>query len=151
MTKNTQNLDVVVKALTTLLADGMVLYTKTRNFHWNITGPNFTSLHAFLEDHYTELAEETDSIAEKIRTLQSVAIGSMKQFLEHSTLKESTEKLNSRQMLETLLKDEEQYLMNVRQVLQQEAIANDDSVSDLLTTILVAHEKKAWMIRVHLD
>jgi starvation-inducible DNA-binding protein len=143
----------VVEILTRLLADESVLYTKTRNCHWNVTGLHFGPLHTLFEKQYDELGEIVDEVAERIRALGGHAIGTLSEFLEHTRLKEEPKKrLTARKMLDSLLDDHESVVRSLREDL--EACGNelgDAGTSDFLTGLMERHEKTAWMLRAHLD
>lgn len=143
----------VLGLLGTLLADEYVLYTKTRNFHWNVKGPLFSDLHKFYESQYEEIDETIDEVAERIRSLGGVAPGSLKEFLSLATLQEAAGGgLNSQEMTGALLHDHEQVIVFLRGAL--DAAGNqfgDAGTSDFLTGLLEEHEKKAWMLRSMLE
>jgi len=136
--------------LNTLLADEYVLYTKTRNYHWNVQGMHFRSLHLFFEDQYNELADMIDSIAERTRTLGHFALGTMKDFLEITRLLESNEVGDEKTMLKSLLYDHETIIRELRNDQGKAAEMHDPGTSDFLTAIMEKHETMAWMIRSHL-
>lgn len=141
----------IAEELTTLLADEHVLYMKTRNFHWNVTGPSFNSLHTMFEQQYTEGALHIDEVAERIRSLGHHAVGSMKEFLEISKLKESDGKLKSMEMVKGLLHDHESISQSLREMAQLAGDKNDIGTEDMLIALLEWHEKTAWMLRSHLE
>lgn len=138
--------------LVPLLADAHVLYVKTRNFHWNVTGPHFAELHKLFEAQYDALAEEIDGIAERIRALGARAPGTMKEFLGHARLKEQPGKQpEAMAMVGQLLEDHEALARRLREEvdLAQETF-HDAGTADFLTGLLEAHEKTAWMLRATL-
>jgi starvation-inducible DNA-binding protein len=139
--------------LTRLLADEYVLYTKTRNYHWNITGLHFGQLHALFEKQYEELAEAVDEVAERVRALGGRAIGTLSEFQEHTRLKEEPKKHPAaRKMLGNLLEDHESVVRSLREDI--DTCANDlgdAGTSDFLTGLMEQHEKVAWMLRAHLE
>jgi len=143
----------VIDLLTCLLADEIVLYAKTRNYHWNVTGPHFGALHQLFEKEYDELAENADALAERIRALGGHAVGTLNEFQKHTRLKEEPNKYPSdRKMLANLLQDHESIIRSLRDDL--EACANqfgDAGTSDFLTGLMEQHGKTAWMLRAHLD
>lgn len=146
------NLNFVQQVLATLLADEHVLYVKTRNFHWNVQGPNFHALHLFLESQYDLLEGSIDEVAERIRSLGGIAPGSMKQYLDLARLSEHDGgPLSANEMLASLLADHEALARNLRQEvgLVQETY-QDTGTADFLTGLLEQHEKMAWMLRAHL-
>ena len=137
--------------LNTLLADEHVLYTKTRNFHWNVTGPMFQTLHLMFETQYNELALAVDLIAERIRSLGVPAPGTYKQFLELSAIKEADGVPKAEDMIRLLVKGHETVARTSREVFEVAEAANDQSTCDLLTQRLQVHEKTAWMLRALRD
>jgi starvation-inducible DNA-binding protein len=144
--------DTVVSLLARLLADEHVLYVKTRNFHWNVTGLDFGSLHALFETQYNALAETIDEIAERLRSLGGVAPGSMKEFLKLTRLDEQPGgKLEAEKMIAALLSDHEAVVRALREDIKAADKAGDAGTNDFLVGILEAHEKTAWMLRAHLE
>jgi starvation-inducible DNA-binding protein len=142
----------VVDVLTTLLADEVTLYIKTRNFHWNVEGSDFGELHKFFEAQYEELDEIMDEVAERIRALGSYAPGSLGEFSKAARLKESKGgKLSAKDMLATLLDDHEATVRNLRDGIDVVAAKpGDKGTEDFLTGLLEQHEKMAWMLRAYL-
>lgn len=141
-----------IALLARLLADQHVLYIKTRNFHWNVTGPFFGPLHALFEAQYSAQAETIDEIAERLRALGGVAPGSMKEFLKLSRLDEQPGgTLESSKMLAILLTDHETVIRQLRADIETADKAGDAGTNDFLVGILEAHEKTAWMLRAHLE
>ncbi|MCB1581421.1 MAG: Dps family protein [Marinicella sp.] len=141
------NRTTIVNGLSRLLADTYTLYLKTHNYHWNVTGPMFTSLHTLFEQQYTELALAVDIIAERIRALGEFAPGSYQAFAALTEIKEETEVPDAEQMLRNLLDSHEVIIRHARELLQGEAIETDDVSADLLTQRMDFHEKNAWMLR----
>ena len=135
--------------LSLILADTYVLYAKTQNYHWNIQDPRFYSLHLLLEKQYEELAEAIDEIAERIRMLGERSPGSLKQFINKSSLKETEEDLSGDEMLQDLLKDHETMCRYIRERIALASKLGDEGTADLLIQRLRAHEKTAWMLRSH--
>ncbi len=146
-----QALSVTVQGLSELLADSYTLYLKTHNYHWNVTGPQFTALHQMFEEHYTELATAVDVIAERIRALGAFAPGSYAEFSQLTAIKEASGHLKAEDMIKDLLSGHETLVRRARNVLQSEALEADDVSGDLLTQRLDVHEKTAWMLRALLD
>lgn len=142
----------VSQVLSHLLADEFVLYTKTRNAHWNLEGPDFHSMHIWFESQYNELAEIVDKIAERIRILGHYAPATLKQFLELTHLTEQTrEKNDSKGFIKELLNDHETIIITIRtQINRFAAQLKDTGTSDHLTGLTEYHEKIAWMLRSHL-
>ena len=132
-----------------LLADEHVLYLKTRNFHWNVTGARFNDLHKFFEAQYDQLEETIDEVAERLRALGGVARGSMKEFLKLARLEEAPGALRGTdRMLTALLEDHEALIRALREdLVTADEIHGDAGTADLLTGLMAAHEKMAWMLR----
>ncbi|MFI5363444.1 MAG: Dps family protein [Elusimicrobiota bacterium] len=141
----------VAAMLKSLLADEFVLYVKTRNFHWNVMGANFSELHAFFERQYAVLDEIIDDVAERIRALGVVSPGSMRELLAAARLKEvPSQALPAETMVELLLEDHERLVRNLRKdVAACVERHNDAGTSDFLTGLMEKHEKAAWMLRSH--
>jgi len=148
--KNTQE---VANELMKLLADEYVLYTKTRNAHWNITGADFYDKHKFFETQFEELDEFIDNIAERIRTIGHYAPASLKSFLELTQLTEITSKKNDGSgFIKELLSDHEAIIITLRKNIQHFAIEfKDIGTSDFITGLMEQHEKMAWFLRTHLQ
>ena len=147
-----ENRQAVAEQLAKLLADEYVLYTKTRNAHWNIEGEDFLSKHKFFEDQYSKLDEFIDSVAERIRKIGHYAPATLKNFLSLTHLSEYSErKNNSLGFIKDLLADHETIIEFIRGNINP--IANDYSdagTSDFLTGIMEEHEQMAWFLRAHL-
>ncbi len=143
----------VVDILNAALADEFVLYTKTRNFHWNVTGPQFNDLHKFFEAQYEELEGFIDDVAERARALGGVALGSMQGFLKHSRLKENVgAPPTAMAMIAELLKDHETIIRQLRDDIDKVSEKfGDEGTTDFLTGNMEAHEKMAWMLRAFLN
>lgn len=137
----------VAGALSNVLADTFVLYLKTHNFHWNVTGPMFHTLHQMFEEQYNELWLATDAIAERMRSLGFIAPGSFGQFTKLTYLQESASARTANEMIAELLRDHETTARTVRSALAAARTAVDAPTEDLLTQRLAAHEKVAWMLR----
>jgi len=135
------------EGLSRLLADSYTLYLKTHNFHWNVTGPMFNTLHTMFEQQYTELATAVDEIAERIRALDVVAPGSYAQFGSLTAIKEETGVPSAEEMLAQLVTDHETVVRTARSVFPIVDEANDEPTADLLTQRMQIHEKTAWMLR----
>lgn len=142
----------VVAILNTVLADEYVLYTKTRNFHWNVTGPRFNDLHKFFESQYDGIDESIDEIAERARALGAVSLGSMAEFLKSTRLKEHAgAELDADEMIAALLADHEAIIRNLRADVQKaDEKFGDTGTADFLTGLMEGHEKMAWMLRSYL-
>lgn len=141
----------IAKGLSHLLADSYTLYLKTHNFHWNVTGPMFPTLHTLFETHYTELALAVDEIAERIRALGINAPGSYKQFAELSSIQEETGVPDAEEMIKQLIEGQETVIRTARSVFPLVDEANDEPSADLLTQRMQVHEKNAWMLRSLLE
>jgi starvation-inducible DNA-binding protein len=144
--------DSVVKILNTLLSDEYVLYTKTRNYHWNVLGPQFNDLHEFFEEQYTELTEVVDDVAERARSLGGWAFGTLSEFSRHTRLNEHPDQYpNARQMIANLLADHETIIRQLRIDLETAETHHDMGTNDFLTGLMAKHEKMAWMLRAFLE
>jgi starvation-inducible DNA-binding protein len=142
----------VADILNTLLADEYVLYTKTRNYHWNVVGPQFNDLHKFFEAQYEALNEVVDEVAERARTLGRRALGTLAEFGQHARLKEHPgERPDARGMLADLLVDHEAVVRQLREDLDTAVKHKDTGTSDFLTGLMEKHEKMAWMLRAFLE
>ena len=143
----------VATLLAGLLADEYVLYTKTRNFHWNVTGARFHDLHKFFENQYDAIDEAIDEVAERIRTLGDSSPGSMAEFLAVARLKEAPGKpLAADDMLSALLADHESLSKSLRKDIDRCGDElKDVGTQDFLTGLLEQHEKQAWMLRSFLE
>jgi len=141
----------VVKALEGLLADSYTLYLKTHSYHWNVTGPMFTTFHTLFEAQYTELALAVDEIAERIRALGSFSPGSYTQFMKLATVKEDTGVPSATEMVRNLVSDYETVVKSARKVIRAAEAAGDDATIDLGVRRIDVHEKGAWMLRSHLE
>ena len=141
----------IADGLARLLADSYTLYLKTHNYHWNVTGPQFNTLHTMFEQHYTELAIAVDDIAERIRALGIRAPGSYKEFAELTSVKEGSGKETAEEMIRELVEGQETVVRTAREVFPTAEQANDEPTADLLTQRMQVHEKNAWMLRSMLD
>lgn len=141
-----------VTALCAVLADQHVLYIKTRNFHWNLKGARFSSLHKFFEQQYHALETAIDETAERIRMLGDASPGSMAEFLKAASLKEVPgHLLSGEEALDRLREDHEQVTRTLREAVSETGDAGDAGTEDFLTALLRAHEEAAWMLRSYLD
>jgi starvation-inducible DNA-binding protein len=141
----------VADALGRLLADTYVLYVKTQNFHWNVTGPRFPQLHVLFQQQYEELAAATDDIAERIRALGHHAPGTMAEFLKMASVKEPAAGLDAEAMVRALAADHETVTRDARKAQREIQDAGDEESNDLVIGRLAAHGKAAWMLRVQVD
>jgi starvation-inducible DNA-binding protein len=137
----------IADGLSRVLADTYSLYLKTHYFHWNVTGPQFNSLHLMFEQQYTELATAVDDIAERIRALGVFAPGSYGAFAELSSIPETREVPSAEEMVRLLVEGNEAVAKTARSVFPAAERGNDESTADLLTGRLRVHEKTAWMLR----
>jgi len=137
----------IADELTHFLADTYALYLKTQNFHWNVKGPHFYSLHKMFEEQYQELAAAVDEIAERIRALGSYTPASFSQFASLSSLKEATSEINAENMIQKLLKDHEAMMNHSAMIITKAQKVHDESTADLLIQRQKAHEKTAWMLK----
>lgn len=141
----------IAAGLSKVLADTYTLYLKSHNFHWNVTGPMFQTLHLMFEQHYNELALAVDQIAERIRALGFPAPGTYRQFAALSAIKEDDGVPAALQMVRLLVEGHETAARTARQVFKVAEAANDQPTCDLLTQRLQVHEKTAWMLRSLLE
>lgn len=141
----------IADELSKVLADSYMLYLKTHNYHWNVTGELFHSLHEQFEEQYTELADAIDEIAERIRALGYRAPGTFKEFQELTSIEEDTEEPEALEMVRRLALGNEQILRTARKALRPANKAEDEATVDLLTQRLDLHAKTAWMLRSHLE
>ena len=137
----------ISKGLSTLLADSYTLYLMTHNFHWNVTGPMFNTLHLMFMEQYTEQWNALDLIAERIRALGHPAPGTYKEFADLASIKEPVGVPKATEMIRLLVAAQEGTARTARQLLPLVSKANDQPTSDLLTQRLQVHEKTAWMLR----
>jgi starvation-inducible DNA-binding protein len=141
----------IASGLSHLLADSYTLYLKTHNYHWNVTGPQFSSLHAMFEQQYTELALAVDQIAERIRSLGVRAPGSYAEFAKLTGIDESTGGETAEEMIRQLVTGQETVVRTARAAFPAADAANDEPTADLLTQRMQSHEKNAWMLRSMLE
>jgi starvation-inducible DNA-binding protein len=141
----------VVEALEVLLADSYTLYLKSHSYHWNVTGPMFSSLHTLFEEQYTELAVAIDEIAERIRALGAFSPGSFSQFEARATVREDTTVPAATQMIRNLADDADKVVASARAVVRAAEEVSDDASVDLGVRRIDVHEKAAWMLRSHLE
>ena len=134
-----------------LLADSFTLYLKTHNFHWNVTGPMFNTLHVMFMDQYTELWNALDLIAERIRALGVQAPGTFREFSRLTVIKESEGKLSAEEMIRQLVAGQEAVVKTARTMFPLVDKAGAEPTADLLTQRMQIHEKNAWMLRSLLE
>jgi len=145
------NRDERVEALSRLLADSYTLYLKTHNFHWNVKGPMFTTLHGLFMTQYTELALAVDEIAERIRAIGAPAPGSYAAFAKLTQIQESDSVPAATEMVEQLAADQDAVARSASAVLAAAQTAGDEVSADLSIQRMQVHEKNAWMLRSHLE
>jgi starvation-inducible DNA-binding protein len=141
----------IAERLSRLLADSYTLYLKTHNFHWNVTGPMFNTLHLMFETQYTELALAVDLIAERIRALGYPAPGSYADFARLSSIKDAKGVPKAEDMIRELVAGQEAVVRTARAVFPAVEKASDEPSADLLTQRMQVHEKNAWMLRSLLE
>jgi starvation-inducible DNA-binding protein len=146
-----QHREQITGGLSKVLADTYTLYLKTHNFHWNVTGPMFQTLHLMFEAHYNELALAVDLIAERIRALGFPAPGTYRQFAALSSIREEDHIPKAQEMIQLLVAGHEAVARTSRAVFRTAEEANDQPSCDLLTQRMQLHEKTAWMLRSLLE
>ncbi len=144
---NTEDRQQIAAGLSNLLADSYSLYLKTHNFHWNVEGPLFNTLHLMFEKHYTELATAVDEIAERIRALGVKAPGSYTAFAKLTSIDEATGEESAEEMIRQLVIGQETVARTAREAIKAAEAASDEPTADLLTQRMQIHEKNAWMLR----
>ena len=137
----------IAHGLSRMLADTYLLYLKTHNFHWNVEGPMFQTLHTMFMEQYTEAWNAIDLIAERIRALGHYAPGTYKEYLKLGSIKETDGVPKAEQMVKLLIQAQESATRTARAVLPVADDANDQPTLDLLTQRMDIHEKNAWMLR----
>ena len=141
----------ITAGLSKLLADTYTLYLTTHNFHWNVTGPMFNTLHVMFMGQYTELWNALDEIAERIRALGVAAPGSFSEFAKLTVIKESEGSLSATEMIKQLVAGQEAVTKTARSIFPIVDKAGDEPTADLLTQRMQIHEKNAWMLRSLLE
>ncbi len=139
--------------LATILSDEVVLYTKTRKFHWNVAGENFMELHRLFEEQYKQLETSIDEIAERIGKLGQTTIGTMNEFLKHTSIKEHPGKyISAKDCIKELLEDHETLIIELRNGIDDCVEKNKDAgTADFLTGLMEQHETIAWVLRRYLN
>lgn len=137
----------IVQNLSTVLASTYVLYMKTQGFHWNAVGPNFFSLHKLSEEHYEDMAEAIDTLAERIRALGHLAPASFSWYEKLSVIKEEPEEKDSKERIQDLVNDHEAVSRLLKEGFSMAESAHDHATADLFVERMHAHEKAAWMLR----
>jgi len=142
----------VVAVLSGVLSDQYVLYTKTRNYHWNVTGEDFAQYHELFEKQYSAIDEDIDDVAERIRALGTKTPATLAEFVKFATLKEHPGKYPlAKTMIANLLADHETVIRSLRKGIKICYDVDDDGTEDFLTQLLEKHEKTAWMLRATLE
>jgi starvation-inducible DNA-binding protein len=139
--------EAIAKGLSRLLADTYVLYLKTHNFHWNVEGPMFQTLHQMFMGQYTETWNAIDLVAERIRSLGHYAPGTYREYLGLARVKETPGVPRAERMVKLLIEGQEAVVRTAREVLPLAERADDQPTLDLLTQRMQVHEKNAWMLR----
>jgi starvation-inducible DNA-binding protein len=148
---NQKDREQIAEGLSRLLADSYTLYLKTHNFHWNVTGPMFNTLHVMFMDQYTELWNALDLIAERIRALGFPAPGTYREFVRLTVIKESEGVPKAMEMIQQLVDGQEAVIRTARSIFPIVDQANDQPTADLLAQRMQIHEKNAWMLRSLLE
>lgn len=141
------NSNPVALVLAKALANTYLLYVKTQNFHWNVTGPQFAVLHKMFNDQYDDLADAVDLLAEQIRIVGEFAPGSFKQFLELGTIEEELSILDANEMVAKLITDNETLMQDLKNVVNVANQNNDDASADVAIERLRVHGKAIWFLR----
>lgn len=137
----------VAESLKTVLADTYALYLKTQNYHWNVTGPHFKTLHELFEEQYTDLAGAVDEIAERIRALGVKAPGTWGAYESLTNIPDGNEEADANTMVKELAEDQEKMTASLKQAFEKASTANDEVTVDLMVGRMTVHEKAAWMLR----
>lgn len=137
----------VCRGLSKLLADSYLLYLKTQNYHWNVTGKMFQSLHVLFEKQYQEMAESIDEIAERIRALGEFAPGTFSSFAKVTSIKEESGVPTAEEMIQNLVHANEAVVTTAREIVALTDECEDDVTADLMVERMQVHEKNAWMLR----
>ncbi|MGZ8202055.1 MAG: Dps family protein [Burkholderiales bacterium] len=146
-----QDRKAIADGLSRLLADTYTLYLKTHNFHWNVTGPMFQTLHLMFETQYNELALAVDLIAERIRALGYPAPGTYSEYAKLSSIKETPGVPKAEDMIRLLVEGQEAVVRTARSIFPVVDKVSDEPTADLLTQRMQIHEKTAWMLRSLLE
>ncbi len=136
-----------ITALQAVLADSYTLYLKTQNYHWNVEGPHFKSLHEMFEEQYRELFDANDEIAERIRALGEKVDGTYKGFSDKASIKEGDMNLGEHAMVTDLFKSNRQVVKTIKTAMDAAEEADDQATVDMMVARTQAHEKAAWMLR----
>ena len=136
-----------IDSLQIALADSYVLYLKTQNYHWNVTGPNFKSLHLMFEEQYNDLFAAVDLLAERIRALGVKAFGSFAKYSKLTNIKEGDENLSADKMVKELATDQEVIIKSLTNVLKEAQNVGDEVTAGIVTDRIEIHQKNAWMLQ----
>ncbi len=137
----------VITHLKKSLADSYVLFVKTQNYHWNVTGPNFASLHALFEEQYNDLFAANDELAERIRALGAKAPGKLVTYADLASIIEGDENLDAAAMVQDLANDQDKIIVTLNATLKAAQDAADEVTVGIITDRLTVHEKNAWMLK----
>ena len=148
---STEDRAKIVESLSTVLADAFMVYLKTHNFHWNVTGPMFSTLHVMFEEQYTEQWNALDEIAERIRALGHFAPATSRRYVELSNISEEPDVLSAKDMIRQLVEGNEVLVRTMREAVKVADDLDDFPTADMLTTRMEVHEKNAWMLRSFLE
>ncbi|MGB4839779.1 MAG: DNA starvation/stationary phase protection protein [Saprospiraceae bacterium] len=147
-----KDLESSIKTLTSVLSNEMILYTKTRNFHWgSVSGNIFTEIHRLFENQYLELAQVIDEVAERVKILGGQEMGTTDEFFDNATLRESTQNIDRDKMIAELLSDHEQVTTELRSSIVKLSETNDYGTIYFLTGLALKHESKTWILRKHIN
>lgn len=142
----------VISVLSDVMADQYILYTKTRNYHWNVTGEDFAQYHKLFEEQYSAIDEDIDDVAERIRALGGKTPATLVEFVKAATLMEHPGKYPSaKAMIANLLADHEAVIRSLRKAIEVCDGVDDDGTEDFLTQLMEKHEKTAWMLRATIE
>lgn len=150
-TTSLQSNHEVVESLNKFLANSYVLMLKTQNYHWNVTGPQFSSLHLLFEGQYNDLFQAVDVIAERIRALGHRAPGNFTIFAQLATVKEETAATSANEMLKSLAQDNQTVVDSAEAVIKAAQEVDDEGSADLAINRLREHQKAIWMLKSHLE
>ena len=140
-----------IKHLEIILSSEMVLYVKTRSFHWNVSGNSFMELHKMFESQYIVLEKSIDEIAERIGKLGSNTIGTMAEFIKHSVIKENAKPVSQQNMIAELLADHESIIKQLRVFIKDIEDSDDYGSVDFATSLILSHEEQAWILRRYIS
>lgn len=142
-----ENSEAIATGLSRVLSDSYLVYLKTQNYHWNVRGPLFHTLHAMFEEQYTELAQAIDEVAERIRSVGMPAPGSFADFVKLASVREETGSPTAEEMIANLIADQAKVVQTCKNVFPLVQESGDEPTADLLIRRMQVHEKTAWMLR----